>query len=77
MAVSIETEGVFGYDKASQRAGIRSMDSNRKFQVMLSEPKSSEASALIEVDEIPNHQANKPFFTLTSTQHCKRKDSSQ
>ena len=37
------------------------MDSNGKFQVMLSEPKSSEASALIEVDEIPNHQANKQF----------------
>jgi|GEM_PF-5463608 len=28
---------------------------------MLSEPKLSEVSALIEVDEIPNHQANKPF----------------
>lgn len=33
----------------------------RKCQVMLSEPKLSEVSALIEVDEIPNHQANKPF----------------
>ena len=37
------------------------MDSNGKCQVMLSEPKLSEASALIEVDEIPNQQANKPF----------------
>ena len=37
------------------------MDSNGKFQVMLSEPKLNKASALIEVDEILNHQANKPF----------------
>jgi hypothetical protein len=60
MAVSIERGGVFGYDKLSQRAGTRSMDSNGKFQVMLSEPKLSETSTL-GVDEIPNHQANKPF----------------
>ncbi len=60
-AVSIEMGGVFGYDEVPQRAGTRSMDSNGKCQVMLSEPKLSEASALIEVDEIPNHQANKPF----------------
>lgn len=54
--------GVFGYDEVLQRAGTRSMDSNGKCQVMLSEPKLSEASALIEeVDEIPNHQANTPF----------------
>ncbi len=59
--VSIEMGGVFGYDVVSQRAGTRSMDSNGKCQVMLSEPKLSEASALIEVDEIPNHQANRPF----------------
>ena len=37
------------------------MDSNGKCQVMLSEPKLSGSSALIEVDEIPNQQANKPF----------------
>ncbi len=37
------------------------MDSNGKFQVMLSEPKLSKASTLIKVDEIPNYQANKPF----------------
>ena len=37
------------------------MKLNGKFQVMLSEPKLSEASALIEVAEIPNHQANQPF----------------
>jgi len=37
------------------------MDSNGKCQAMLSEPKLSEASALIKVDEIPNHQANQPF----------------
>ena len=60
-AVSIETGGVFGYDKVPQRVGRRSMNSNGKCQVMLSEPNLSEASALIEVDEIPNHQANKPF----------------
>jgi len=36
------------------------MDSNGKCQVMLSEMKSSEASALI-LYEIPNHQANQPF----------------
>jgi len=53
--------GVFGYNEVSQRAGIRSMDSNGKYKVMLSEPKLNEASALIEVDEIPNHRANKPF----------------
>jgi hypothetical protein len=34
---------------------------NGKYQVMLSELKLSKASALIEVDEIPNHQANQPF----------------
>ena len=37
------------------------MDSNGKCQVMLSEPKLSEASALIEAAEIPNQQANNPF----------------
>ncbi len=37
------------------------MKSNGKCQVMFSEPKLSEASALIEVDKIPNQQANKPF----------------
>jgi len=37
------------------------MDSNGKYKVMLSEPKLNEASALVEVDEIPNQQANKPF----------------
>jgi hypothetical protein len=37
------------------------MDSNGKFQAMLSEPKLSEASTLIKVDEIPTHQADKPF----------------
>ena len=60
-AVSIEMGGVFGYDEVPQRAGIRSMDSNGKCQVMLSEPKLREAPAFIEVDETPNHQANKPF----------------
>ena len=37
------------------------MDSNGKCQIMPSELKLSKSFALIEVDEIPNHRANKPF----------------
>jgi hypothetical protein len=61
IAVSIETEGVFGYDEVAQRAGRRSMDSNGIFRVMLSEPKLSRIHAL-RVDEIPNHEAKNQFY---------------
>jgi superfamily II RNA helicase len=60
IAVSIETGGVFGYDEVAQRAGRRSMDSNGKFKVMVSEPKLSRKHAL-RVDEIPNREAKNYF----------------
>ena len=60
IAVSIETEGVFGYDEVAQRAGRRSMDSNGKFRVVVSEPKLSKIHAL-GVDEIPNHEGKNQF----------------
>ena len=47
-AGSIEREGVFGHNEGSQRTGIRSMDSNGNYQVMLGKMKSSEGHPLLE-----------------------------